>query len=217
MKRGGRSRLLAEFDRAAGPGPLAGVDEAGRGPLAGPVVAAAVVLPPEPLIEGIDDSKKLTPKSRQALALEILERAQAVGVGLIDAEQIDRLNILRATEQAWYFALCGLCLEPTLVLIDGPRAPVRMPDNCRKSCLRPVVGGDAKSYSIAAASIIAKCVRDAIMRKYDIRYPGYGFAGHKGYGTKKHLESLARLGPCPIHRRSFAPVAEAEGACGDKA
>jgi ribonuclease HII len=214
MKRGGRSRLLAEFDRAAGPGSLAGVDEAGRGPLAGPVVAAAVMLPPEPLIEGIDDSKKLTPKNRQALALEILERAQAVGVGLVDADQIDRLNILRATERAWCFALCGLCLEPALVLIDGPRAPGRVPDNCRKSCLRPVVGGDAKSYSIAAASIIAKCIRDAIMREYDIRHPGYGFARHKGYGTMAHLEALARLGPCQIHRRSFAPVAEAEGLAG---
>lgn len=209
--------MLAAFDRAAGPGTLAGVDEAGRGPLAGPVVAAAVVLPPEPLIEGIDDSKKLTPKGRQVLALEILGRAQAVGVGLIDADQIDRLNILRATEQAWYFALCGLCLEPALILIDGPRAPGRVPDNCRKSCLRPVVGGDAKSYSIAAASIIAKCVRDAIMREYDSGHPGYGFARHKGYGTREHMENLSKLGPCPIHRRSFAPVAAAARAAGKRA
>lgn len=214
MTGGDRSRPLAEFDRAAGQGVLAGVDEAGRGPLAGPVVAAAVVLPPEPLIGGIDDSKKLTPKSRQALALEILKRAEAVGVGVVDADQIDRLNILRATERAWYFALCGLCLEPALVLIDGPRLPGRVPENCRKAGLRPVVGGDAKSYCVAAASIVAKCVRDAIMREYDISHPGYGFARHKGYGTRQHLDSLARLGPCPIHRRSFSPVADAGGISG---
>ncbi len=211
MRRGDRSRLLAGFDRAAGEGLTAGLDEAGRGPLAGPVVAAAVVLPPEPLIEGIDDSKRLTPRSRQILALEILGRARAVGVGLVDAEQIDRLNILRATERAWYYALCGLCLEPAIVLIDGPRAPGRVPDNCRKACLKPVVGGDAKSYSIAAASIVAKCVRDAVMGQYDRQFPGYGFDRHKGYGTRQHLESLARLGPCPIHRRSFAPVASSPG------
>lgn len=214
MKRGDRSRLLAEFDRSAGGGLLVGLDEAGRGPLAGPVVAAAVVLPPAPLIVGVDDSKKLSPSRRQKVLVSILQNAKAVGLGLVDADQIDRLNILRATERAWYFALCGLCLEPAMVLIDGPSAPKRLPDNCRKACLRPVVGGDAKSYSIAAASIVAKCARDAIMAGYDRQYPGYGFARHKGYGTRQHLESLTRLGPCPIHRRSFAPVAEAGGKVG---
>lgn len=207
MKRGERTRQLAEFDRAAGQGPIAGVDEAGRGPLAGPVVAAAVILPPEPLIEGIDDSKKLTPKRRQTLALRILENAEAVGLGLADADLIDSMNILKATELAMSCALCGLGCQPALVLVDGPRAPGMVPDNCRNSILKPVVDGDARSYSIAAASIVAKCIRDSLMGQYDRQYPGYGFARHKGYGTREHLDRLAKMGPCRIHRQSFAPVA----------
>lgn len=197
-------------------GPIAGVDEAGRGPLAGPVVAAAVILPKEPLIPGIDDSKKLSPARRQRALVDILQNAEAVGLGLVDADRIDSLNILKATELAMSCALCSLGLEPALVLVDGPKAPDTVPDNCRNTILRPVVDGDAISYSIAAASIVAKCIRDAIMIQYDRQYPGYGFAKHKGYGTREHLESLSRLGPCRIHRQSFAPVAEAGGLAGRK-
>jgi len=207
MSRGEGARRLAEFDLAMGAAPLAGVDEAGRGPLAGPVVAAAVILHPEPVIDGIDDSKKLSPKRREAMLRLIMERAAAVGLGLADADMIDRLNILRATELAWQYALCGLKVRPKLILVDGPRLPERLPQSCQGSGARAVVDGDARSYCVAAASIVAKCVRDSIMREYDRRHPGYGFARHKGYGTREHLECLARLGPCPIHRRSFAPVA----------
>ncbi|HBE74122.1 MAG TPA: ribonuclease HII [candidate division Zixibacteria bacterium] len=209
MPRAGRAPSLADFDLGTGARPLAGVDEAGRGPLAGPVVAAAVVLPPKPLLEGIDDSKRLSPKRRQALLRLILENAEAVGLGIIDAELIDRINILRATEQAMRFALCGLIVKPALILFDGPRIPKDLPPGCRGLPARAVVGGDAKSYCVAAASIVAKCVRDAIMREYDRQHPGYGFAKHKGYGTREHLECLGRMGPCPIHRRSFGPVGSA--------
>lgn len=202
---------LAAFDRdLAGPGryALAGVDEAGRGPLAGPVVAAAVVMPDGLLVDGIDDSKKLIPSRRLVLMKKILETAKAVGLGLIDADQIDRTNILEAARMAMGFALCGLTVRPELVLVDGTHGPIAPPALGRIES-RPVVDGDAKSYSIAAASIVAKCVRDAVMTQYDRQYPGYGFARHKGYGTREHLERLLRLGPCPIHRRSFAPVAAA--------
>jgi ribonuclease HII len=182
------------------------VDEAGRGPLAGPVVAAAVILPPESPIAGIDDSKKLSSSQRQKLLRPILQNALAVGLGVVDSEQIDRINILRAAEQAMYYALCGLTARPALVLVDGPRLPPKLPPQCLAIPARAVVGGDSKSYCIAAASIVAKCVRDAIMGQYDRQYPGYGFARHKGYGTRQHLEKLSELGPCAIHRRSFAPV-----------
>ena len=212
MARRTPARELAAFDLSlAGPErwALAGVDEAGRGPLAGPVVAAAVILPPGPLIDGVDDSKKLSPKRRQALLRLILENAEAIGLGVIDAGEIDRMNILRATEQAMGFALCGLIVKPTLILVDGPMVPGKLPRTCSNVPVRAVVDGDAKSYAIAAASIVAKCVRDGMMLEYDRRYPNYGFAKHKGYGTKVHLAALRRYGPCAIHRRSFGPVRRA--------
>ncbi len=200
---------LADFDRAQGSAVIAGVDEAGRGPLAGPVVAAAVIMPCDRPIAGVDDSKRLTPRKREKLLVEILSRARAVGLGVVDAELIDRLHILRATEKAWYFALCGLRLRPDLILIDGPQPLRDLPPSCRGATVRSVVDGDARSYAVAAASIVAKCLRDALMQGYDRQHPGYGFARHKGYGTREHLVNLRRLGPCPIHRQSFAPVAEA--------
>jgi ribonuclease HII len=190
---------------AAGFGRIAGIDEAGRGPLAGPVVAAAVVLPDGFELPGLDDSKKLTPKKRERLEAEI----QACpgldwAVAAIDPEEIDRINILRATHEAMRRALAGLAAAPDHALIDG--LPVR-PFPVAQTAL---VGGDAQSLSIAAASVLAKVARDRFMVDCDARWPAYGFARHKGYGTPLHLARLRDHGPCPIHRRSFLPVAQAE-------
>lgn len=181
---------------------IAGVDEAGRGCLAGPVVAAAVVLAPGTLIEGLNDSKKLKPETRQQFYDEIRRRAVAVGVGAVDAAEIDRLNILRAALKAMRLALEDLGASPDQVLVDGnqlPRSP--FPETA-------MVEGDARSLSIAAASVIAKVHRDRLMVQWDGDFPGYGFGRHKGYGSAEHLEALRRLGPCPLHRRSFGPVAD---------
>ena len=179
---------------------LAGVDEAGRGPLAGPVVAAAVVLGDSCSILGLADSKTLSAPRREALAGEIREHASAWALGMASVEEIDQMNILQATLLAMQRAVQGLGTAPDLVLVDGNRAP-------RLSCpVRTVVRGDATIQSISAASILAKVARDAILQGLDAVYPGYGFAIHKGYPTAAHRQALHVLGPSPVHRRSFAPV-----------
>lgn len=179
---------------------LAGVDEAGRGPLAGPVVAAAVILDPERPVDGLADSKQLGAARREILAGLIRERALAWAVGMADHEEIDRINILQAAMLAMQRAVAALAIAPENIVVDGNACP-------RFACpAMPVVGGDASVGAISAASIIAKVHRDYWMRELDRRYPGYGFARHKGYPTAAHLEALRRLGACPIHRRSFAPV-----------
>jgi ribonuclease HII len=186
---------------------VAGIDEAGRGALAGPVVAACVVLPHEQAPAGIDDSKALTPAQRERLYDRIVATARGVGVGRVEAETIDEINILRAAHQAMRLALEDLPggLWPDVALIDG--LPVR-PFPITQIAL---VRGDARCISIAAASIIAKVTRDRLMRAYDAQFPGYEFASNKGYGTSLHLRALKTLGPCPLHRRSFRPVAERLG------
>lgn len=183
---------------------VAGVDEVGRGPLAGPVVAAAVILDPSGLIEGLRDSKLLTPRARRRLAREIRAHALAWGVGRAGPRRIESVNILQATWHAMRAALAGLAVAPGLVLVDGH---LRIPGvSCSQ---RAIVAGDRRSASVAAASILAKVVRDALMARADVRYPGYGFRRHKGYATAAHVEALARLGPCPLHRRSFRGVSVA--------
>ena len=188
--------------RAAGYRIIAGIDEVGRGPLAGPVVAACVVLPPEFDLTGINDSKKLTERQRERASAHIHRDALALAFGIVEPDEIDRLNILRATHQAMRLAFLALSPAPDYVLIDG--LPVR---DFPCPLQRAIVSGDSLSVSIAAASIVAKVVRDQMMREYDAQYPEYGFAGHKGYGAATHLAALRQHGPCPIHRRSFAPVA----------
>lgn len=181
-------------------GLVAGVDEAGRGPLAGPVLAAAVILDPGAPIEGLRDSKQLTAAARERLAGLIRERACAWSLGWADAGDIDRINILQATLLAMARAVAGLPACPDHVLVDGLHCP-------RLSCsVEAVVGGDRRYASISAASILAKVSRDAQMVELDRRYPEYGFGRHKGYPTREHREALRRHGPCPVHRRSFAPV-----------
>jgi ribonuclease HII len=191
-----------DFERAAlqcGQVPVCGIDEAGRGPWAGPVVAAAVILDPNNVPIGLNDSKKLTPEARERLFGVITATAQ-IGIGMADVERIDRDNILQANFWAMAQAMAQLNIKPVLALIDGNRTP---PIPC---AVQTIVGGDALCASIAAASIIAKVTRDRLMIALDTEYPGYGFAAHKGYGTPQHLSALARLGPSPHHRRSFAPV-----------
>ncbi|MBI4826383.1 MAG: ribonuclease HII [Nitrospirae bacterium] len=179
---------------------IAGIDEAGRGPLAGPVVAAAVILPAGLVIHGLDDSKKIPEKKRKRIFWEVVSRCTDVGVGIIDAGIIDRINILQATKLAMKTALEGLVLKPDILLIDA----VKLSDiNIRQE---NIIKGDAKSASIAAASVVAKVVRDDIMLDYHVEYPGYNFIAHKGYGTRDHIECLSLHGPCPIHRKSFAKV-----------
>jgi len=190
------------FARGEGHVLIAGLDEVGRGPLAGPVVAACVVLPPDFSLDGIADSKKLSERQRERAYARITAEALAVGLGQIEAGEIDRINILRATHAAMRLALRALAIAPTLVLVDGLRVP-DLP--CPAS--RFLVGGDNLSASIAAASIVAKVTRDRQMIEADKQWPEYGFAGHKGYGAPKHLAALQEHGPCPLHRRSFSPVA----------
>ncbi len=188
---------------------VAGVDEAGRGPWAGPVVAAAVILPPqredlEEALAGVDDSKRLTPAGREVLYARIMDVALAVGVGEASHREIDDLGIVPATRLAMQRAIAALSHPPDYLLLDHIRLPeVNLP---QESFTR----GDARVLSIAAASIVAKVTRDRIMEELDARYPGYGFAQHKGYGTAAHREALRRLGPSPIHRRTWAPVREVE-------
>ena len=186
-------------------GTVAGVDEAGRGPLAGAVVAAAVVLPAGLRLAGLNDSKKLTEKRREALYELITAQAHGYGVGVVTAAEIDQINILQATLLAMQRAVEGLSCTLTHVLVDGNQVPsLAVPTDT-------VIKGDQKIGCIAAASIIAKVTRDRMMLTLDAAYPEYGFAGHKGYGTKKHLAALQEHGPCPEHRRSFAPVRRCSG------
>jgi ribonuclease HII len=178
---------------------VCGIDEAGRGPWAGPVVAAAVMLDPKNMPKGLNDSKKLTPAKRDALYGVILASAR-VGVGIISVRMIDEVNVLQATFRAMQAAVASLDPKPKLALVDGNRPP---PLPCE---VTTIIGGDAQCLSIAAASIIAKVTRDRLMEELDRRYPGYGFAAHKGYGTAAHHEALVSLGPCPEHRMSFDPM-----------
>jgi len=181
---------------------IAGIDEAGRGPLAGPVVAAAVILPPDKDVEGVFDSKQLTAEQRDVCFDLIQSVAEYIGVGIIGHKEIDRINILQATYRAMHMAVRNLGARPDLCLVDG------LPIKSFRYRHESIVDGDCKSISIAAASIIAKVTRDRIMREYDKKYPKYGFANHKGYSTPEHRECLLKHGPCAIHRKSFAPVAE---------
>ena len=194
-----REYVLMRYERQyEGEGLIAGVDEAGRGPLAGPVVAAAVILYPGAEILGINDSKQLSEKKREALYPEIVEKSMAVGVGIVGPGRIDEINILQATYEAMRKAVGTLCFRPDLLLVDAVTIPGL--DGIRQV---PIIKGDAKSLSNGAASIVAKVTRDRIMWEMDGIYPEYGFAGHKGYGTAAHVEALKTYGPCPIHRRSF--------------
>lgn len=200
-----------EFERGLWAGGfirVAGVDEAGRGPLAGPVVAAAVILPSqwgksgiiEPL-QGLNDSKQLTEAQRESFFGIITAHSEiAYAIAVVDAPTIDRINILQATHRAMNEALAKLQPQPEHVLVDGrPVKSIKLPSTA-------IVKGDARSYSIAAASVLAKVTRDRLMLEFHAQFPAYGFAGHKGYGTPQHLAALAEHGPCPIHRRSFAPL-----------
>ena len=181
---------------------VAGIDEAGRGPLAGPVVAAAVILPEGLLIDGVTDSKKLTAAKREALFDRIMQAALSVGVGVSDAALVDTVNILQATLRAMEGAVAELSVTPDCLLIDGiSRTALKLPQ-------RTIKKGDSLSCSIAAASIIAKVTRDRLMEAFDREYPGYGFASHKGYGAQTHLEAIRLLGPSPIHRLTFRGVKE---------
>ena len=191
--------LIEDELRAAGR-TVAGVDEAGRGCLAGPVAAGAVILDPGRPVRGLRDSKKLTEKRREELFAEIREKSAAWSVAMTGPGEIDRTNILRAALRAMEKAVAGLSVEPDFVLVDG---------NARISIAveqKTVVGGDDRCASIAAASIVAKVTRDRLMKELETEYPGYGFSRHKGYPSKEHRESLRRLGPCPIHRKSFNGV-----------
>ncbi|MGH8154909.1 MAG: ribonuclease HII [Rhodanobacteraceae bacterium] len=191
-------------------GRVAGVDEAGRGPLAGPVVVAAVVLDPAQPMEGLADSKQLSAKRREALYALIVTRALAYSIVCVEADEIDRINILQATLRGMTRALESLEIPPALALIDGNRLPGSLPCPARA-----IVRGDATEPVISAASILAKVTRDRILVGYEGHWPGYGFARHKGYPSPAHLEALKRLGPCPEHRRSFAPVRAACQAAND--
>ena len=186
--------------RAQGYTHLSGVDEAGRGPLAGPVVASAVVLPSGLRIAGLKDSKKLSPKQRDALFWEILSGAEDIGVGIVGPEEIDRINIYRATKQAMITAIEDLANAPGILIIDAMELPLKI-----KQVSMP--RAESISASVAAASIIAKVTRDRLMEHFHSLYPAYGFKKHKGYATRMHMEMLEKHGPCPIHRRSFSPVA----------
>lgn len=177
---------------------ICGIDEAGRGPLAGPVVVAAVIMPKDSMIEGVNDSKKVSEKKREALYEQIINEAIAYGVGIIDQKEIDELNILNATKKGLTEALKELKVRPDRILVDALNGidTLGIP-------YTSIIKGDAKSYSIAAASIIAKVTRDRIMREWDGLYPMYGFDKHKGYGTKMHIDAIKEYGLCPLHRLSF--------------
>lgn len=186
---------LFDFDRNFNLSAIAGVDEVGRGPLAGPVVAACCILPLDCMIDGINDSKKLSEPKREKLYCEITASA-VFKVSVIPQEVIDEINILRATKRAMAECIENMPVKPELVLIDAVDVKVSVP-------IKSIIKGDAQSYNIAAASIIAKVTRDRLMRDYDNLYPQYGFAKNKGYGTKEHIEALKKYGPCPLHRKSF--------------
>ena len=177
---------------------ICGIDEAGRGPLAGPVVVAAVIMPKDSMIEGVNDSKKVSEKKREALYDQILNEAIAYGIGIIDQKEIDEINILNATKKGLTTAVKELKVRPDRIIVDAL-------DKIDTDGIpyTPIIKGDAKCYSIAAASIIAKVTRDRIMREWDEIYPQYGFEKHKGYGTKAHIEAIKEFGPTPLHRKSF--------------
>ncbi|MCI9105892.1 MAG: ribonuclease HII [Lachnospiraceae bacterium] len=207
MRKLSEEKLIAERERLeqmkayeqayASYSAICGIDEAGRGPLAGPVVAGAVILPKDCEILFLNDSKKLTEKRREALFVEIKEKAVAWSVGIVDAEAVDRINILQATYEAMRKAIAGLSVSPNVLLNDAVEIPgVNIPQV-------KIIKGDAKSISIAAASILAKVTRDHLMTEYDRQYPVYGFARHKGYGTGAHIAAIQEFGGCPIHRRTF--------------
>lgn len=193
-----RSYELFAYERKYGNYPsVCGIDEVGRGPLAGPVFAGAVILPKDCDILYLNDSKKLSEKKREELYGIIMEKAVAVGIGYVSPEKIDEINILQATYEAMRMAVKNMKIRPDLLLVDAvtiPELPIRQV---------PIIKGDAKSASIAAASIVAKVTRDRLMVKYDSVFPEYGFARNKGYGSAAHIEALKKFGPCPIHRRSF--------------
>ncbi len=195
-----RERLekMREYEeRYSSQGPVCGIDEAGRGPLAGPVVAGAVILPEDCEILYLNDSKKLSPARREALFTEIQKKAVSWAVGIVDNQVIDDINILQATYEAMRQAIGKLTVTPSVLLVDAVTIPGT--DIPQVS----IIKGDAKSQSIAAASILAKVTRDHLMTEYDSLYPEYGFAGHKGYGTKAHIEAIKKFGPCTIHRQTF--------------
>lgn len=203
-----RQALIEKFQRMskfeneaiqAGFEMIAGIDEVGRGPLAGPVVAAAVILDPNKPIIGLDDSKKISEKKRYALVKEINEKAIAVSIAAADPDEIDRLNILQATKLAMSRSVEQLKVKPDFLLIDAESIHLPIEQ-------KAIIKGDANSNSIAAASIVAKVARDEMMKKYDQQYPGYDLGNNVGYGTKAHLEGLEEFGPSPIHRQTFAPV-----------
>ena len=177
---------------------ICGIDEAGRGPLAGPVVVGAVILPKDSFIEGVNDSKKISEKKREKVYEEIIKNAISYSVGIVDEEGIDEINILNATKLALTTAIKGLEVKPDLILVDA----LNNIDTCNIP-YKSIIKGDAKEYSIAAASIIAKVTRDRIMQQWDEIYPEYGFAKHKGYGTAAHIQVIKEKGPCKIHRKTF--------------
>ncbi|MCI9652933.1 MAG: ribonuclease HII [Acholeplasmatales bacterium] len=181
---------------------ICGVDEAGRGPLAGPLVVAACILPPFLRIEGINDSKQLSAKKRKELYKVIVKNALAYKIVFVTEEDVDSLNIYQATKKGMLMAIAGLKNKPDYALIDAmPLGELEIPHNS-------IIHGDARCASVAAASILAKVTRDEYMEKMDIKYPNYGFKKHKGYGTKAHMQALEKYGPCKIHRKSFAPVSK---------
>lgn len=177
---------------------IAGIDEAGRGPLAGPVVVASVIMPEDSMIEGVNDSKKVSEKKREKLYDLILEEAISYSVAIIGQDEIDDINILNATKKGLTTCVKELDVKPDLIIVDALNKI-----DTNGIPYESIIKGDAKCYSIAAASIIAKVTRDRIMREWDLVYPQYGFAGHKGYGTAKHIQAIKEYGLCPIHRRSF--------------
>lgn len=177
---------------------IAGIDEAGRGPLAGPVIVGAVIMKPDSMIEGVNDSKKISEKKREILYEKIIKEAIAWGVGIVNQQEIDEINILNATKKALTMAIQNLSIKPDQIIVDALENI-----NTLKIPYTSVIKGDAKIYSVSVASIIAKVTRDRIMREYDTVYPQYGFAGHKGYGTAKHIQAIKEYGPCPLHRRTF--------------
>ena len=177
---------------------IAGIDEAGRGPLAGPVVVASVIMPEDSMIEGVNDSKKVSESKREKLYDLILSEAISYGIGISYQDEIDEINILQATKKSLTQAIQQMKIKPNVILVDALTGIDTL-----KIPYKSIIKGDAKCYSIAAASIIAKVTRDRIMREWDKVYPEYGFASHKGYGTAKHIAAIKEFGPCPIHRRSF--------------
>lgn len=196
-----RLNVLKEFENklySEGLKYIAGIDEAGRGPLAGPVVVGIAIMKPNSFIEGVNDSKKISEKKRELLYEQITNEAIDWSVGIVDQNEIDEINILNATKKALHMAITNLKIKPDRILVDA----LEHIDTCGIP-YTSIIKGDAKVYSISAASIIAKVTRDRMMKEYDEIYPEYGFAGHKGYGTAKHIQAIKTYGPCPLHRKTF--------------